>query len=461
MMRCWIFGQLTRKKTCKIRLAISHLNKIWLLISAISNQFFQLSFRAVLLPAVILTGCSVTRIYHEVPTSQIALSEINSIHVKHVQGVQSVLLSKILIHELDQFPQLNYLAVFPEVSKTNAAVLSAEVRRYSTIDEEKNLTQTHINLKEHEGLQKNPSGLNVIRRTFEFVEKTYTERTIQRTLDIEIAFKVTNIAGDKTLFFKIEKASIEKNYRGDENILLIPDSSDAMIQLAQLLIQKFLDRINPEKNEHVVELEKGTNPVPWTFGLLDFGHPRIIRSNLFATGNRYDLALKGWNYVLFEPRTYPRSERFYFSDEVYIRLKKAGLPQTTLRPLLEIHGKSFDHNEIKIVLSGLISNQDFERYAKIIKSHARFTQDINRLNYAAAHYNLGVVFQLRNELELSAYHFSQANAYNPNEKYSQAWTDLQHLKGGYKTLDSLMDYSVESFGKLPPPEGALLQPKTN
>ena len=87
---------------------------MWLLIYAVSNQFFGLSFRAALLPAVILTGCSVTRIYHEVPTSQIALSEINSIHVKHVLGVKSALLSKILIHELDQFPQLNYLAVFPQ-----------------------------------------------------------------------------------------------------------------------------------------------------------------------------------------------------------------------------------------------------------------------------------------------------------------------------------------------------------
>ena len=83
------------------------------------------------------------------------------------------------------------------------------------------------------------------------------------------------------------------------------------------------------------------------------------------------------------------------------------------------------------------------------------------MNYAAAHYNLGVVFQLRNELELAAYHFSQANAYNPQEKYSRAWSDLQHLKGEYNPLASMMDHSVESYGKLPPPEGALLQPKTN
>ena len=108
---------------------------------------------------------------------------------------------------------------------------------------------------------------------------------------------------------------------------------------------------------------------------------------------------------------------------------------------------------------GLIPNQDFKRYAQIIKSHARVTQNIDRLNLATSHYNLGVVYQLRSELGLAEYHFSQANAYNPHAKYSQAWTDLQHLRGDYNPLDELMDPSVESAGKLNPPDGALLQPK--
>ena len=129
---------------------------------------------------------------------------------------------------------------------------------------------------------------------------------------------------------------------------------DEIVLLAQKLIQKFLDRINPEEQERIVALEKGTNPVPWTLGMLDFGHPRIIRSNHFASGMRYDLALKGWNYVLFEPRNYPESESFFFNDEVYSRLKRAGLPHTTLEPLLEVHDKSFDRDEINIILLPLI-----------------------------------------------------------------------------------------------------------
>jgi len=460
MMQRWTFGRLTRTKPCKTQSTILAQNKMKMLISVTRIQFFRLANFVFFSTAFLFfSGCSVTQIYHEIPPSPKALAEINSIYVDQFMGEQSVLFGKILTHEINQQPWLTYLPVFPENEETNAAVLNVEVRRYAIHDEEEIRQQTQIILLEHEILQDNPAGLNTIERVFEFVEKPYNERLIQRTLDLEISFKITNPSGDKTLYLNVENASMKQSYIGEEKILLIPDSIDEMARLAQLLIQKFLNRINPEPQDSAVELEKGTSPVLWTFGLLDFGHPRIIRSNHFATGKRYDLALKGWNYVLFEPRTYPKSERFIFSDEVYSRLKKADLPHTTLQPLLEVHGKSFDQDEINIVLLGLIPNQDFERYARIIKSHARITQKINRLNLATAHYNLGVVYHLRNELELAEYHFAQANAYNPHEKYSQAWTDLQHLKGDYNPLDDLMDRSVETAGKQNPPEGALLQPK--
>ena len=88
--------------------------------------------------------------------------------------------------------QKSETSFYSEVSKTNAAVLSAEVRRYSTNDEEKTLTQTHISLEEHKVLQENPSGLNVIRRTFEFVEKTYSERIIQLRSFLKLLEKLLN-----------------------------------------------------------------------------------------------------------------------------------------------------------------------------------------------------------------------------------------------------------------------------
>ena len=94
---------------------------------------------------------------------------------------------------------LKTLAVFPEIDDRNAAVLSVEVLRYAVHDTEEIIPQTHIALVEHKELQDNPAGLNTIKRVFEFVEKPYQERLINRTLDLEISFKIINAAGDKTL----------------------------------------------------------------------------------------------------------------------------------------------------------------------------------------------------------------------------------------------------------------------
>ena len=424
------------------------------------TYYLRFSFISSLLAIFLLfSGCKVNQIFYQNPPSPTALTDINYIYVDKFKGEQSILFGKILTHVISQQPLLKSLVVFPEKGDPNAAVLSLEILRYEVNDSEILTQQTHIALVEHKVLQDNPAGLNTIKRDFAFVEKSYPERLINRTLDLSISFKVISAAGDEILYLNSENASLKQSYRGEENILLIPDGLDEMARLAQLLMQKFLDRINPEPQERVVALEKGSSPVPWTFGILDFGHPRIVRSNHFASGMRYDLALKGWNYVLFEPRTYPESTRFFFTNQVFSRLKKAGLQNSTLQPLLEVYEKSFDQDEINIILLGLIPNQDFKRWAKIIKSHARVSKDIDRLNFATSHYNLGLVYQLRNELGLAGYHFAQANAYNPRAKYSQAWTDLQHLKGDYNPLDETMDRSVESAGKLDPPYGALLQSK--
>ena len=424
-----------------------------------SISLIRLFCIAALFPGLMLqSGCSVTEIHHQIPPSPYAISEIRGLYLEKFKGKQSVVFSRILIHEINQLSSLKYFAFLPENGKKQVAVISAEVQSYKVNDQQQLLQQTHISLVEKEVVKENPSGINVVGRAFEFVEKPYPVRSIDRTLHLEIAFKITNSSGDKILFSNIEKASLKQSYTGEESILLIPDTTDEMVHLAQLLIKKFLDRINPEKTEKIVVLEKGSEPVPWTIGLLDFGHPRIIRSNHFATGGRYDLALKGWNYVLFEPRTYPESETFEFTDNVYTRLKKAKLPSSTLSPLLEIHGKEFNIEEIDVVLMGLISNQDYNRYAQIIKSHSSRSQKNNRMNLAAAHYNIGSVYQLRNEMELAAYHFAQANAYNPDEKYALAWNDIQHILGNYNPFDALNERNVESAGKLPPPDGALLQP---
>ena len=428
-------------------------------ISNIFSSFFSSKLIILIFPFFLL-GCSVTKIYQNVPPSPEGLVDINSIYILNVQGDQSVLFENILAHEINKQGIFKNLQILPEDSKNTSVLLSAEVTHYFIKDIEENRKQKKILLVEKENIKKNHSGKDSLKREFEFIEKTFDERAIHRTLDLEISFKVTNVARDKTLFFNSENASFKLSYIGEESILLMPDSIEEMARLSQLIIQKFLDRINPNSTELVVELEKGTSPIPWTLGLIDFGHPRIIRSNHYATGNRLNLALKGWNYVLFEPKTFPKSELFIFTDDVYLRLRKAEIPHSILQTLFGIRGKSFDKDEINIVLLGLISNLEFGRYSKIIKYHSRFDQKIDRINLASAHYNLGSVYKLRNELDLAAYHFAQANAYNPLEKYSQSWINVQNLKGYYNPQEDLFERSIDSFGKKPPPDSALLHPKT-
>ena len=407
----------------------------------------------------ILQGCSVNKVFHEKTPPPKELDEIESIYIGQFKGNNSILFKKILKYEIDELPSFKFLATPPEKGDPNSAIISAEVKRFIVNDLEEIVDETHITLVEKDLLQENPAGLNKVKRVFEFIKNNYPERLIKRILDLEISFKITNAAQDKILYSKTENISLRHIYRGEENILLIPDALDEMVRFAQILIQKFLDQINADKPESYIILEKGTSPLPWTFGMLDFGHPRIVRSNHYASGMRHDLALKGWNYVLFEPRNYPDSETFLFSSKVFSRLKRAGLPNKTLKPLFEIHNKSFDKNEINIVLLGLIKNQDFKRYAKVIKSHASTSQDINRLNLAAAHYNLGLIYRIRGELNLAEYHFARANSYNPHEKYSNAWMELQHLLGDFNPMDDIVDHSIETAGKNKPPEGALIQPK--
>ena len=108
--------------------------------------------------------------------------------------------SKILTYQINQQPLLKSLAVIPEKDDPNAGVLSFEVRRYGVHDTEKIIQQTRITLVEHRVLQDNPAGLNTIKRVFEFDEKPYQERWINRTLDLEISFKIDESGSTLSVF---------------------------------------------------------------------------------------------------------------------------------------------------------------------------------------------------------------------------------------------------------------------
>ena len=174
--------------------------------------FFRFSFiTSLLLVFQLFSGCAVNKIYYQSPSSAKTLTaDINTIYIDRFKGEQSVLFSKILTYQINQQPLLKSLAVIPEKNDPNAGVLSFEVRRYGVHDTEEIIQQTHITLVEHKVLQDNPAGLNTIKRVFEFDEKPYQERLINRTLDLEISFKIINAAGDKTLYLNTENASLKQ-----------------------------------------------------------------------------------------------------------------------------------------------------------------------------------------------------------------------------------------------------------
>ena len=196
-------------------------------VSVFSIYFIRLFCIAALLHVLTLqSGCSVTEIHHQIPPSPNAISGVNGLYLEKFDGKQSVLFSRILIHEINQLSSLKYFAFLPENGKKQVAVISADVQSYKVNDQQKLLQETHISLVEKEVVKENPSGINVVGRAFEFVEKPYSLRSIDRTLHLEIAFKITNSTGDKFLFYNLEKASLKHSYTGEENILLIPDTTD-------------------------------------------------------------------------------------------------------------------------------------------------------------------------------------------------------------------------------------------
>ncbi|GIT73671.1 MAG: hypothetical protein Ct9H300mP28_34850 [Pseudomonadota bacterium] len=75
---------------------------------------------------------------------------------------------------------------------------------------------------------------------FEFVEKPYPVRSIDRTLHWKLPLK-SPIPLETKYFFQSGKSSLKQSYTGEETYS-IPDKTDEMVHLAQLLIKKFLDR---------------------------------------------------------------------------------------------------------------------------------------------------------------------------------------------------------------------------
>ncbi len=404
-----------------------------------------------------LTGCLSKKVHYEIPPSHHALTGISQLHVDEFSGQNALFFKDILIQEIYKIPNFDYQETYPTGSEY-AAVITGKVTVYSVRNEKELRDQNRVKLIQRDIVQR-PKGSSerIRKRIFDFVEVPYKERAIHRTLDLNILFTVVSARTNKVLYKNTEKVSFQQSYIDEEEILLMPLSQYEMERLGRLLIRRFLEKINPSLSRKALALEIGTAPLPLSLGMADVGHPRILNGNRYAVIQDYERAIKIWNYVVFSPQPFVRAEVFEFTDKVYARLKSAKLPPRIIQSLLELHNDSFNLEELNEILPKLIGQRNYQIYSSIIKTHARTSRNRDSLNLAAAHYNLGAVYQLQNKLSLAAYHFAQANAYNPNEKYAQAWTDVQHELGDFNPLDTLMDRTIEAASKQLPPSDALVK----
>ena len=426
------------------------------------RQIDAIKWSCVVFSLVSLSSCFSSTLYYEVPPSEKALIRTSAFVVERFAGNHAALFQNILIQEIYRIPNFNYLAETPKNDSDHVALITGEVELYSVRDEIEKRPEVKINLVTRNiMLQKQGSSDRIPKRAYEFVEIPFQERIIHRTIDLEISFMVKAVENEQLLYQNREVISYQQSYIGEEEIRLLPESSSEMERLGRELIQRFLDKLNPVQKRRVRKLEKGTAPIPWTVNILDIGHPGILQANRYAVSLNYDQAIKGWNYVVFEPISFKSSEKFIFTNEVYTRLREAKLPRNTMKKLLSLYRKSFELSEIDSILLALMKRPDFQLYGSVIKYHSRSSKSFDGKNLSAAHYNLGVVYQLKNDLQLAAYHFAQANAYNPQEKYAQAWTDVQHEMGDYNPLDTLIERTIEAAGKRRPPEKAMVQPRSS
>ncbi|MGK5090625.1 hypothetical protein WDW89_01265 [Deltaproteobacteria bacterium TL4] len=407
---------------------------------------------------ILVSACISTHIEYDIPPSSYAITGITSIYVDTFTGQKAGPFKDTLIRETYKTPVFDSLDHYPK-PRENAAIISGEVLIYAIRDEEVTRPKKVINLIKHD-LQSRPdnSSNRLRQQAFEFVEVSFEERVIHRVLDLQIRLIVTSTKTSQVLYQKDEIISFQQSYLGEDAIREIPSAEHEMQKLGQKLFQRFLEKLNPALRTKTLVLETGSAPVPWTAKLVDLGHPGILSGNRFAVRGEYERAIKIWNYVIFAPYVFESSEHFHFTDTVYAQLNAALLPRVVIQPLLKLHEQTFNLIEIDRILIKLLSRDQFQNYGMIIKSHARTSKNRDSKNLAAAHYNLGSVYQLLNKMKLAPYHFAQANAWSPKAKYAQAWTDIQHELGNYNPLDTLMDRTIEEAGKQPPPPEALVQP---
>ena len=406
-----------------------------------------------------LGGCSLSKIYHNRMPSEQSMENISRFHIDRFEGHQSGFFREILIHELGKLPYVDYLEEYPNGSDGLTAIIDAEVKVISVREENLLKTDKNYEFVEHELIQEKSLGKREARKAFEFREIPLERRNFQRTLDLEIQFRFKSLETNEILKEMIEQVSFQQTYSDLEEDLEIPDPNQEMNRLAGLLMNRMLKKISPVTHQEIYELESGSEPLQWTFETLDLGHTGIQKGIRYATNKEYEQSKKAFYYVLYEPNSLEKKERFIFDDNAYIRLKRAKVPDSLMMQLLKLHGRSFKSEELDIIMGRLINSEESILYLGMIKSQTRENRGSDAVNLAAAHYNLGIVHQLMSEFDVASYHYAQANAHLPKDKYAQKWADTQISMGVYNPVESLTGLTISKAGDRKAPEQSMVRKK--
>ena len=391
-----------------------------------------------------LTACSVKKISYPVTSSPHALIEVFQFHIDEFQGRGHFLLKDILISEIYRIPNFEYSENYP--TSKHAAIISANVLAYSAKDQMLQLKQQQVRLVSEETPQKQ----QFLKKTrFKFIEVPHQMLVMHRTLELQIQIRVKHATSQKMLYQNLEKIAFQQSYFGKEQVSLAPNSNDEIERLGRLLMKRFLDKLNPALQNQTLVLESGASS--WVWGLFQKEHSGILKGNRYALEGNYEQAVKTWSYVTFFPSQFGTKESFTFDDEFYEKTRMAQVPSVILDTLLPYHGQTLSLEQINALLPKVMTRQDFIAYANIIKIHARQEKNQDNINLASAHYNLGVIYQIQGKLELASYHFAQANAYHPQQKYAQSWTDTKRQLG---TLNLVATMPTDA---ITPPKNARIQ----
>ncbi len=400
---------------------------------------------AILVALTLLSACSIKKISYPVTPSPHRLVEVFGFHIDEFKGRGHFLLKDILISQIHRIPNFEYSESYP-ISK-HAAIISANVLAYSAKDEvlQKNKQQVRLVAED------SPKSQQLLKATqLKFIEVPHQMLVMHRTLTLQVEIQVRHATSQKILYQNLEKIAFQQTYFGKEQVSLAPDSNDEIERLGQLLFKRFLDKLNPAFQNQTLVLESGSSSLVW--GLFPKEHSGILKGNRYALEGNYEQALKTWSYVTFFPSPFGTKEFFTFDDTFYEKTRMAQIPNIILETLLPYHGQTFSLEQINALLPKIMTRQDFIEHANVIKIHARQEKNQDNVNLAAAHYNLGSVYQIQGKLELASYHFARANAYHPRQKYAQSWTDTQTKFG---TLDPASN--MPAFDEIATPRNARIQ----